>query len=431
MTEEAHNTAENGVTAVETGAVQQSAESAESAAESSHNILGLGLDIDFHSYIPDWAEPAWNLLVQFPLLAFVVLATVGYLIGRGLQVAIRGGVDKLISATHPDFDERLIKYLTMPLAQIVLALFLMIGTLTLGLSDPAEKGLIRIIMSVLIFFWARAWFRATHFILDALSRHETHGRVFHVRTLPLYRMGIKLFLLAFFVWLFMAVWGINATAWLASAGIIGIVVGFAARDTLANLISGVSIVADAPYKIGDYVVIDSGERGIVMNLGLRSTRILTRDDVEVSIPNAVIGNAKIVNESGGPWEKHRVRVPIGVSYSSDMDKVVEVLKQIAADSELIVENPAPRVRLRGFGDNSIDMDFMGWIERPQDRGRTVHLLLMEVIRRFREEGIEIPFPQRDLHLKDGLAATQELVTEPGDSRPASDDEPGKQNGKES
>ena len=88
-------------------------------------------------------------------------------------------------------------------------------------------------------------------------------------------MGIKLLLLGLFVYFFFLIWGINATAWVASAGILGIVVGFAARDTLANLISGVSIVADAPYKIGDYIVLDTGERGLVVSLGIRSTTGLT------------------------------------------------------------------------------------------------------------------------------------------------------------
>ena len=409
----------------------QAAEAAEAVEETSHSVLGLKLDIDFPAYIPDWLEPAWEVLLRYPLLSFIVIASAGYLLGKGLQIMVRRGLDRLISAHHPDFDERLIKYLTLPLMQIVLALFLVIASITLDLPDEAERNLIRIILSVLIFFWARSWFRVTHFILDTLSRHERHGKVFHVRTLPLYRMGLKLFLLGAFVWLFMAVWGINATAWLASAGILGIIVGFAARDTLANLISGVSIVGDAPYKIGDYIVLDSGERGIVMNLGLRSTRILTRDDVEVSIPNAVIGNAKILNESGGPWVKHRIRVPLGVAYSSDMDHVVEVLKGIAGENELMLEHPAPRVRLRGFGDNSIDMDFMGWIDRPEDRGRTVHQLLMAIIRRFREEGIEIPFPQRDLHFRDGAqSGSQSALAGSPDaagagSEPPSENERGK------
>jgi small-conductance mechanosensitive channel len=402
MTETSGNSSGSGTEAVDPAGAMPAEAAGEAVRNSEHHVLGMHLDIDFHSYIPDWAEPAWNLLVQYPLLAFLVLAGFGYALGKGLQRLVRNGLDTLISATHPDFDERLIKYLTAPLMQITLTAFTVIGAITLDLPDEAERNLIRVIISILIFFWGRSWWRATHFVLDTLSRHERHGKVFHVRTLPLYRMGFKLFLIGGFVWLFMAVWGIDATAWLASAGIIGIIVGFAARDSLANLISGVSIVADAPYKIGDYIVLDTGERGIVMNLGLRSTRLLTRDDVEISIPNAVIGNAKVINESGGPWVKHRIRVPIGVSYSSDMDHVVEVLEQVAADNELIVDSPTPRVRLRGFGDNSIDLEFMGWIDRPEDKGRTVHELLMEIIRRFRAEGIEIPFPQRDLHIKDGL-----------------------------
>ena len=76
--------------------------------------------------------------------------------------------------------------------------------------------------------------------------------------------------------------------------------GFAAKDTLANLFAGVFILADAPYKIGDFIVLDGGERGRVTKIGIRTTRILTRDDVEITIPNATIANSKIINESGGP-----------------------------------------------------------------------------------------------------------------------------------
>ena len=101
--------------------------------------------------------------------------------------------------------------------------------------------------------------------------------------------------------MFLLIWGINPTAWLASAGVIGIAVGFAAKDSLANLFSGIFIVADAPFKIGDYIVLDSGERGAVTHLGMRSTRLLTRDDVEITIPNAVIANAKTDHHSGQYW----------------------------------------------------------------------------------------------------------------------------------
>ena len=85
------------------------------------------------------------------------------------------------------------------------------------------------------------------------------------------------------------------------------------------------ILADAPYKIGDFVVLDSGERGEVTHIGIRSTRLLTRDDIQVTIPNSVMGNTKIINESGGPTEKFRIRVIVGVAYGSDIDQVREVL----------------------------------------------------------------------------------------------------------
>jgi small-conductance mechanosensitive channel len=236
-----------------------------------------------------------------------------------------------------------------------------------------------------------------------MSRDSARFEIFQPRTRPLFEMGIKLFLLSVLIWLFMSLWNIDGTAWLASAGVIGIAVGFAARDTLANLISGVSIIADAPYKIGDYIVLDTGERGVVTELGMRSTRLLTRDDVEISIPNAVMGNAKITNESGGPAIEHRIRVPIGVAYGSEPAKVVEVLEQVARENEMILPHPAPRARMRAFGESSLDFELLGWIKYPEQRGLARHQVLMEIDESFRKEGIQIPFPQRDIHVisKDG------------------------------
>jgi small-conductance mechanosensitive channel len=212
-------------------------------------------------------------------------------------------------------------------------------------------------------------------------------------------MSVKVILFGVLAWVFMALWGIDGTAWVASAGVIGIAIGFAAKDTLANLISGVSIIADAPYKLGDYIVLDTGERGVVTELGMRSTRLLTRDDVEISIPNAVMGNAKITNESGGPKVDHRIGIPVGAAYGTLPGKVIDVLEQVARDEGLILDNPPPRARMRAFGESSLDFELLGWIRHPELRGLVKHNLLIEIERRFREEGIQIPFPQRDVYLK--------------------------------
>jgi small-conductance mechanosensitive channel len=124
--------------------------------------------------------------------------------------------------------------------------------------------------------------------------------------------------------------------------------------------------------------------------------------VEIPIPNAVIGAAKITNESGGPWVKQRIRVSLGVAYGSDTEKVVRVLEEVANENATVLDNPAPRVRMRSFGQSSLNFDLLGWIATPEQRGLVIHELLMEIDRRFREEDIEIPFPQSDIHIRSGL-----------------------------
>jgi small-conductance mechanosensitive channel len=375
--------------------VPAAAETPETAAEA------LTLDVRIGDYLPDYFQPAWELFQQFPLALGLLIIILGYLLGKALQWLVTKSLQRLTAKTKTDFDDRLIQLLSAPILQTTVTLSLILVALIPDAPSAFKQVSIRILISLLLFFWGRAWFRATHMAMIALGAQPDRFQAFQPRTVPLIEMGFKLFMLGVFAYLFMAIWGIDGTAWLASAGVIGIAVGFAAKDTLANLISGVSIVADAPYKIGDYIVLDTGERGIVTNLGIRSTRLLTRDDVEVSIPNAVIGNAKITNESGGPWIKHRIRIAVGVAYGSNTEEVVAVLEQIARDCPGINDNPAPRVRMREFGASSLDFELLGWINHPELRGRVKHDILMEIDRRFRQEGIVIPFPQRDVHIRNG------------------------------
>ncbi len=379
---------------------QDEAELVESTEKVADSLADAIVGFDISPYLPEFLQATWLFLTEFPLLFAAMLVAIGYLVGRVLKWIIHAGMDRLVKYHVPEVDYEIAHFFTSPVLQTTVTLAMILALATLDFPGAIEQLLVQICFTVLLILWGRAWFRATKVILQALEAENDRFHLFKQRTVPLYEMTIKLVLMALFIYLLFLVWGIDVTAWFASAGIIGIVVGFAARDTLANLISGVSIVADAPYKIGDYIVLDSGERGLVTNLGIRSTRLLTRDDVEVSIPNAVIGGAKIINESGGPWVRHRVRIPVGVSYNSDMDKVVEVLMAVAQEHDSVVDETAARVRARGFGESSIDVELLCWIRRPAERGQVVHKLVMEIIKQFRESGIEIPFPQRDLHVRD-------------------------------
>jgi MscS family membrane protein len=241
--------------------------------------------------------------------------------------------------------------------------------------------------------------RISSIVLDTLGTENKYNLI-EPRTVPLIDLSMKLITILVSGYILLLIWGINPVGWLASAGIVGIAVGFAAKDSLANLFSGFFIVADAPYKLGDYINLDTGERGKVSAIGLRSTRLLTRADVEITIPNGVIANAKIINESGGPNLKMRVSIAVGVAYGTDLDRLCEVLIDLAAAHQEVCIDPEPRMRLRGFGASSVDFDLLVWIENPEYKGRISHELYMRIYKTLGTEGIEIPFSKQDLYIKE-------------------------------
>jgi len=130
---------------------------------------------------------------------------------------------------------------------------------------------------------------------------------------------------------------------------------------------------------------------------MRSTRILTRDEVLVSIPNSVITNVKVVNESA-PKPRLRTRIKVGVGYGTDIDQVEEILLDLSRNNILVAEKPAPRVRFRNFGDSSLEFELLCWARRPHDKGRLIHELNRDIYKAFGAADIVIPYPQRDVHM---------------------------------
>ena len=206
------------------------------------------------------------------------------------------------------------------------------------------------------------------------------------------------------MYLILVSWRVDVTGWIASAGVIGIAVGFAAKDTLANLFAGVFIIADRPYRVGDYIVLDQGERGRVTRIGLRSTRIVTRDDLEITIPNSIIANSRIVNESR-PAVRQRIHIPLSVAFGTDVDRIKELLRHVAAANPRICRDPEPRVRLIAF-DTALNFELLCWIENPSERGQARDELNTAIYKEVVAAGIELPNPKRDIYIKELPAAAQ-------------------------
>jgi len=285
----------------------------------------------------------------------------------------------------------------------ILTSILLVGTTHLSalfLPSGLHATLSSIFLTLATLLWGQFVYRASQFLLKSISLQTPEEGVIRPQTLPLLENVAAVLNVLVVVYLIFLVWNIDMTAWLASAGIVGIAVGFAAKDTIANLLSGVFILADSPYKIGDYIVIDTGERGKVTHIGLRSTRLLTRDDLEINIPNAIIANGKIINESSGRHVKSRVRIAVSVAYGSDLEQVKSLLLQVAEQEPQICQDPEPRVRFRTFGASGLDLELLVWIADPEIRGRVVDALNTAIYNCFNTQKIEIPYTKQDLYIKE-------------------------------
>ncbi len=206
--------------------------------------------------------------------------------------------------------------------------------------------------------------------------------------------------------------GINVMPFIAGAGVAGIAIGFAAKDTLSNLIAGILLIIDRPFEIGDRIEVWSAPRGSaswgdVVDIGLRATRIKTTDNIVIIIPNNEIMKRDIVNYTS-ITAKIRVRVNIGVAYEADIRKAKDIIIEVARQMEWAADIPAPKVVVRNFGESSVDLQLRIWIKEARRRMDTISFVIDNVKEAFDLAGIEIPYPKRDVqvsHPKDDLSPT--------------------------
>jgi potassium efflux system protein len=191
--------------------------------------------------------------------------------------------------------------------------------------------------------------------------------------------------------------GIRLDALLAASTVILVGIGFGLQNIAQNFVSGLILLIERPVARGDFVQI--GEIfGSVVDVGMRATRVVTRDEVAIIVPNSELITAQVINHSV-PTTNLRIAVRVGVAYGTDTGRVKEVLLAVAqADADLL-KDPSPEVRFDDFGDSSLDFSLLVWIRNPREDLRTASRLRFAIDTAFRAAGIEIPFPQRDVHVR--------------------------------
>jgi small-conductance mechanosensitive channel len=194
--------------------------------------------------------------------------------------------------------------------------------------------------------------------------------------------------------------GINLSGLAVIFGLLSVGIGFGLQNITSNFVAGLILLFERPIKVGDRVTV-GGIEGDVVEINIRSTTIRSLNNIAIIVPNSEFVSSQVVNWSHGD-RKIRLDVDVGVSYNSDLDTVLRALNEVALENPEILRDPEPDVHLREFGDSSWNMKLRIWIDNPKRHPVVRSDINCAIVRKFRAYGVEIPFPQRDFHLRSPL-----------------------------
>lgn len=221
------------------------------------------------------------------------------------------------------------------------------------------------------------------------------------RTLAEKLSGIAIWAVALFVGIDLL--GINLTALTVFSGAFGLAIGFGLQKTFGNMIAGIILLLDRSIKPGDVIAVNDGTNSVVgqvSRIGIRAVSVITRDKKEFLIPNENLMVNQVENWSYSSRDV-RIRVPVNIGYDSDSDLAERLMVEAALDTPRVLPFPKPVVLLTGFGENALQCEVRLWVDDPEEGvGNVRSDLLKRILARFRDNGIALPYPQRDLHVRD-------------------------------
>lgn len=338
------------------------------------------------------------------MITFAIWLT-GFLVVAGILKLV---LPVLTRKTETPIDDMILDIVTGPVLWIVISYGFLTTLYSLGL--PA-----------VYLFWSNRLFQAllivmvTYIIYKLFNDIILHyGEKIADKTeselddvlLPLIKLVGRVLIIVVGTLIMFQFLGFDITVFLAGAGIIGLVIAFAAQDTLSNLFSGIHILLVRPFKKGDLIEIDKTKLCRVESIGLQSTHLYSvYENIEITVPNNMLTKGMSYTITR-PDRMIKDKAVVGVAYGTDPQLVLDILIDIARNQENVLteEDRSPFGRFYGFGDSSLDFGIHYWVNDIDNRGSTRHGIYLEIEKRLREAGIEIPFPQRVIHMTgDGKA----------------------------
>ncbi len=309
-------------------------------------------------------------------------------------------VPRIARFTHTDLDERVLQRITPPVELLTITAGLYLAVRSFPIYDRVQFILSGIVFIVNILIFANIAYRVTDEFLVWYARRieeKTATRI-GLQILPLLRKVFTIFLVCAALIVVLRHFGYDALSLLTALGIGSLAIGLAAKDTLANMISGFTLMIDRPFRIGDRIQLASGKTGDVVDIGLRSTRIKTVDNTLLIIPNSELCNSTVLNMAF-PDMKTQGRVPIGVAYGSDVEKVKKILRETAIEHPDVLKDPTPEAYFLSFGESALNMVLVFWVNDYTTTIKVTDQINMQIVTAFAKNEIQIPYPTRKVLLE--------------------------------
>jgi small-conductance mechanosensitive channel len=327
------------------------------------------------------------------LIWLVIAFIVHYLIKKVLMA--------IVLKTKTKVDDIIIEIIRRPILFLIILYGFIHSLLKFGISIGFSTSLYQFYTFLVVIIGIYVSYRIFLVILNEMTRKRGgKSGLFGTVAKPIFKkIGLIVIIIGGLVY-GLSLIGIQITALLAGAGVMGLVIAFAAQDTLSNFFSGMHLLIDRPFKIREIIKLESGEYCKVINIGMRSTKLYNLIDHEyIILPNNSIANQKIINMVK-PDKKLRDRIKVGVAYGTDVSKVEKILYESAMKHPNVVKDEEfkPLIRFKDFGDSSLDFSVVFWIDDILNQWKTRSDIRKEIDARFRKEGIKIPFPQRTIWL---------------------------------
>jgi small-conductance mechanosensitive channel len=336
------------------------------------------------------------------ILAALLILSIFWLLAQVACAVLNKWGKRLAHFTATDLDDRILQRIIPHVSRLLT----MLGIYLAIRSLPLHEKLVQVLSGILFVVLVIIVFNLLYHAFDELVKWYIAGRqdgrdaMISRQMLPIAEKLAMLFLMGTALIVILKHFNYDIFSLVTALGIGSLAIGMAAKDTLAHMISGFTLMLDRPFRIGDRIQLAGGQIGDVLDIGLRSTKIKTLDNQQLIIPNSDLCNTILTNQAF-PDQRAKGRINVGVAYGCDVERVKEILLATALEVESVLRDPAPEAYFVSFGDSALSMSLFFWVEEYGNLFTTTDKINTLIIRRFRENTIEIPFPTRTVIMEKG------------------------------